>query len=112
MTHITISPRIIAVEVPKDTVTPVVEYDRTLNHWVIHYGVFAYDILPPDKTYKFLCLASEAATNGKTYKNVEIWKGSGAFIDEWIVYTFKTEELRAIYETIDLSKEYALIEVE
>lgn len=90
MTHITISDRIIAVEVPKDIKNPeVVQNIYYKEWWFISDNVEGFK-LPPDKTYKFLCLASD------DYVTCD-----KILAEEWVAIS-----------KLDKDKEYALIEVQ
>ena len=96
MTHITISDRVIAVEVENGCTGCKIHTP--------HAAFFAfYDtkpirsakrhILPPDKTYKFLCLASDIVLAHHAIK-------------------LTVDEIVDTCDKLDKDKEYALIEVQ
>jgi len=90
MTHITISDRIWGIEVPKDIKNISVNKGLLTDEWRILSDNYSPFYLPPDKTYKFLCLASEANDNPHKFTFIEMSE----------------------IAKLDSNKEYALIEVQ
>ena len=106
MTHITISDRVIAVEVENGCTGCKIHTP--------HAAFFAfYDtkpirsakrhILPPDKTYKFLCLASEVLGDNHELKKNPLFTG-----EFWL----NILKLPVVCFDEKQNKEYALIEVQ
>ena len=91
MTHI--SERIIAVEVQRDSTYHTISEMNgvTFLTYIVppKYPEWEHPVLPPDKTYKFLCLASSESVR---------------------LYLSAEEFEEALWE-LDEDKEYALIEV-
>jgi len=105
MTHITISDRIIAMEVLEGVKKVSIVTDvkiSSLYYLVSEYETFElFEPLPyRDKTYKFLCLASEVITYHGSYLGVK-----NDFSEKYLIHPL-------LFMKLDKDKEYVLIEVE
>lgn len=101
---IKISERIIAVEVQRDSTYHTISEMNgvTFLTYIVppKYPEWEHPALPPDKTYKFLCLASEVIGHGKDYLGV-----NNDFSEMYKLHPIA-------FMKLDPSKEYALIEVQ